>query len=105
MEIFDAELVGEAGSMAMTPVAYTRMDARLASNTRYDADWRSRYRDAYIRQNRDFLAFVETGTFPARASNCWDGYCAAKVAETGVIALSTGTKQAVSMIAKPEFYA
>jgi myo-inositol 2-dehydrogenase/D-chiro-inositol 1-dehydrogenase len=100
-----AELVGEAGSMAMTPVAYTRMDARLASNTRYDADWRSRYRDAYIRQNRDFLAFVETGTFPARASNCWDGYCAAKVAETGVTALSTGTKQAVSMIAKPEFYA
>ena len=49
--------------------------------------------------------FVETGSFPEIASDCWDGYCAAIVAETGVTALKTGTKQAVEMIAKPEFYA
>lgn len=99
-----AELVGEAGSMAMNNVAYTRTDMKLASATRYDADWRTRYREAYVHQNRDFLRFVETGVFPETASNCWDGYCAAKVAETGVKALETGSKQAVEMIAKPEFY-
>lgn len=100
-----AELVGEAGSMAMNNVAYTRTDMKLASATRYDADWRGRYHEAYVRQNRAFLTFVDTGTFPEIASNCWDGYCAAIVAETGVKALATGVKQAVEMIAKPEFYA
>lgn len=100
-----AELVGEAGSIAMNNVAYTSTDMKLSNSTRYDVDWRTRYREAYVRQNRDFLRFVETGVFPETASDCWDGYCAAKVAETGVKALETGTKHTVEMIAKPEFYA
>jgi myo-inositol 2-dehydrogenase/D-chiro-inositol 1-dehydrogenase len=100
-----AELVGEAGSVAMNHVAYTQTDTKLASSKHYDADWRGRYRDAYVRQNRDFLRFVETGEYPATASSAWDGYAAAVVAETGVRALQTGTKQAVEMIARPEFYA
>lgn len=99
-----AELVGEAGSIAMNNVAYTRTDMKLSNATRYDADWRTRYHEAYVRQNRDFLRFVETGVFPETASDCWDGYCAAKIAETGVKALETGTKQTVEMIVKPEFY-
>ena len=100
-----AELVGERGSVAMNNVAYTRTDRKLASSTRYDADWRGRYHEAYVRQNRDFLAFVETGEFPAKASDCWDGYAASRVAEVGVKALQSGQKQAVEMAAKPEFYA
>ncbi|QDC11300.1 myo-inositol 2-dehydrogenase [Oceanicola sp. D3] len=100
-----AELVGEAGSIAMNNVAYTRTDMKLASSTRYDADWRGRYHEAYVRQNRDFLRFVETGAFPAIASDCWDGYCAAIVAEAGAKALATGQKQPVTLIPKPEFYA
>lgn len=100
-----AELVGEAGSIATTHVAYTSTDLKLARRQRYDADWRGRYHEAYLRQNRDFLHFVETGNFPQIASSCWDGYCAAVVAEAGVNALQSGTKQAVEMIAQPEFYA
>lgn len=100
-----AELVGEAGSIAMNNVAYSRTDMKLASATRYDADWRGRYHEAYVRQNRDFLRFVETGTFPAIASDCWDGYCAAIVAETGARALQSGQKIAIEMIARPDFYA
>ena len=99
-----AELVGEAGSIAINPIAYSRTDMKLASSTRHEADWRGRYHEAYVRQNRAFLRFVETGEFPEIASDCWDGYCAAIVAEAGVRALETGTKQAVKMIAKPEFY-
>lgn len=100
-----AELVGEAGSIAMNTLAHTRTDMKLASSTRYDADWRGRYREAYVRQNRDFLRFVETGAFPETASNSWDGYCAALVAEAGVEALASGRKQPVKMMARPDFYA
>lgn len=100
-----AELVGENGSVAMNNVAYTRTDMKLASATRYDADWRGRYHEAYVRQNRAFLDFVETGIFPEIGSDCWDGYCAAQVAETGARALAEGRKLPVEMIVKPEFYA
>ncbi len=100
-----AELVGENGSIAMNTVAYTRTDMKLASATRYDADWRGRYREAYLRQNRAFLGFVNTEIFPKIGSDCWDGYCAAQVAETGARALAEGRKLPVEMIAKPEFYA
>ncbi|MEQ8365367.1 MAG: Gfo/Idh/MocA family oxidoreductase [Roseicyclus sp.] len=100
-----AELVGEDGTIAMNNVAFTRTDLKLASATRYEADWRGRYHEAYVRQNRAFLRFVQTGAFPKIGSDCWDGYCAAITAETGVKALATGTKQTIEMIAKPEFYA
>ena len=100
-----AELVGEAGSIAMNNVAFTRTDMALRSATAYDADWRSRYADAYRRQNRAFLRFVETGAYPKIAASSWDGYCAAMVAEAGVRALQSGQTMPVEMIAKPEFYA
>lgn len=100
-----AELVGESGSIAMNNVAYTRTDLKLAAATRYDADWRGRYAEAYRRQNRDFLRFVETGEFPEIGSDCWDGYCAAIVAEAGVKALNAGEKTAIELTSKPEFYA
>ena len=100
-----AELVGEKASIAMNNVAYTRLDTSLKNCTRYDADWRGRYAEAYRRQNRDFLRFVETGQFSSIASNSWDGYCAAVVAEAGVKALEQGRRMPVEMIAKPEFYA
>ena len=99
-----AELVGEAGSIAMNPVAYTRTDMRLASGTRYDADWRGRYHEAYVRQNRAFLRFVETGVFPEISSSSWDGYVAALVAETGARALASGLKEPIHLTGKPSFY-
>ncbi|MDE0345549.1 MAG: Gfo/Idh/MocA family oxidoreductase, partial [Boseongicola sp.] len=99
-----AELVGEAGSVSINNVAYTRTDVKQTSATRYDADWRGRYHEAYVRQDREFLRFAETGAFPEIASDCWDGYCAAVVAEAGVKALASGTRQAVEIIGKPEFY-
>lgn len=100
-----AELVGERGTVATNNVAYTRTELALTQSTGYDADWRTRYYDAYRRQNRDFLRFVMTGDFPGTASDCWDGYCAAVVAEAGVRALKEARRTPVQMIAKPEFYA
>lgn len=100
-----AELIGENGAIAMNNVAYTRTDLKLSNSTRYDADWRTRYAEAYRRQNSAFLNFVRTGVFPEIGSNCWDGYCAAVVANTGARALAEGVKLPVTMMAKPEFYA
>jgi myo-inositol 2-dehydrogenase / D-chiro-inositol 1-dehydrogenase len=100
-----AELVGEAGSVAMNHVAYTRTDMKLTSAAVYDTDWRGRYHAAYVRQNRAFLQFARTGAFTPVGSSAWDGYAAAQVAETGARALAAGTRLAVEMIAKPEFYA
>jgi myo-inositol 2-dehydrogenase/D-chiro-inositol 1-dehydrogenase len=97
-------LVGEAGAVQMAAPIFSRLDARLAQSTGYDADWRGRYAEAYRRQNRDFIRFAKTGLFPAIASDAWDGYAAALVAEAGVRALSEGRKVAVEMIEKPEFY-
>ncbi|WP_127902986.1 Gfo/Idh/MocA family oxidoreductase [Solirhodobacter olei] len=100
-----AELVGEQASIAMNQVAYTRIDRDLRQATGYDADWRSRYAEAYRRQNRAFLHFIETGAYPALAASSWDGYCAAVVAEAGVRALNEGRRVPVEMIARPELYA
>ena len=100
-----AELVGEAASIAMNPVAYTRTDRPLTSGTGYDSDWRSRYAEAYRRQNRAFLRFVQTGRYPEIASSAWDGYAASVVAATGARALAEGGKLPILMDPKPEFYA
>ncbi|MBB4437868.1 MULTISPECIES: Gfo/Idh/MocA family oxidoreductase [Rhizobium] len=100
-----AELVGEQASISMSHVAYTHLERALGVHTGYDADWRTRYFDAYRRQNRAFLRFVDTDVFPEIASSCWDGYAAAVAAEAGVTALASGRKQLVTMISKPEFYA
>lgn len=100
-----AELVGERGAIAINHVAYSRTYLRLAARIPYDTDWRSRYAEAYRRQNRDFLRFVQTGAFPDIGSDCWDGYCAAVVAQAGVQALTEGRKMPVTMITKPELYA
>lgn len=99
------ELVGEAGSMTSNPVAYTRLDNQLNNSIAYDSDWRSRYYDAYRQQNRAFLRFVQNDEFPNGAADCWDGYCAAVIGETGVSALASGSKQKVEMINPPELYA
>ena len=100
-----AELVGEAGSMALNPVSFTTRDSALHHATTYAGDWRARYAEAYRRQNRAFLRFVSTGACSPIAADAWDGYAAALVAEAGVRALQQGIRMPVDMSAPPTFYA
>ena len=90
-----AELVGEKGAIALNAPSHTRLDAELRHSTDYALDWRPRYAEAYRRQNRAFLRFVETGEFPEIASDSWDGYRAAAIAEAGVRALASGARTPV----------
>ena len=99
------ELVGEKGSVSLQSPSFLRRDAALSHSTPYATDWRPRYGEAYRRQNRAFLDFVRTGTFSPIASDAWDGYCAAIVAEAGVRALRERGKMPVQRAAKPQFYA
>ncbi len=98
------ELVGEKASIAFSGISYSKTDAALGHKTSYAADWRDRYAEAYWRQNKAFMHFVQTGQFSTAASDCWDGYAAAIVAEAGVKALTSGLKAKVEMIAQPQFY-
>jgi myo-inositol 2-dehydrogenase/D-chiro-inositol 1-dehydrogenase len=99
------ELVGEKGSISLNAPSYSRLDAALKNASDYAPDWRDRYAEAYRRQNKAFLHFVQTGEFPSIASNSWDGFAAAAVAEAGVRALKEGRKVAVEMVDKPALYA
>jgi myo-inositol 2-dehydrogenase/D-chiro-inositol 1-dehydrogenase len=98
------ELVGEKASISLHAPAYSLLDGDLRRTTEYAADWRPRFAEAYRRQDKDFVEFVNTGRFPAWASNCWDGYCAALIAEAGVRALTEGRAAPIELIDKPAMY-
>ncbi|MET0259437.1 MAG: Gfo/Idh/MocA family oxidoreductase, partial [Methylobacterium sp.] len=98
------ELVGERGSVFLNAPVHTRRNSALMAFERYAPDWRPRFAEAYRLQNKAFLNFVRTGTFPTIASDCWDGLQAAVVAEAGVEALRSGTRVAVSKADKPTLY-
>ena len=99
-----AELVGETATIATNHVRYTVMDSDARKCLGHDPDWRDRYAEAYRQQNRAFVKWVQGGDYPALASSAWDGYAAAVIAETGVRALESGTRQDITLISKPEFY-
>ena len=99
-----AELVGEAGSIATNHVAYTQLDKDAGKTVGHDPDWRDRYAVAYRQQDRAFVEWVKGGDYPVRAASAWDGYATAVIAECGVQALKTSTRQSITLISKPEFY-
>ena len=99
------ELVGEAGSLSLSAPVHSRLDTCLKQSISYAADWRPRFSEAYRRQDRAFLKFLETGVFPEEAATCWDGYAAACIGEAGVIALETGRPTPIVMVEQPVFYA
>lgn len=98
------ELIGEKGSVFLNAPVHTRQNGQLISYERYAPDWRPRFAEAYRLQNKAFVNFVRTGKFPAIASDAWDGYCAALVAEAGVEALRKGERVSITAAEKPSLY-
>lgn len=100
-----AELVGEKGSLFLQPTnVLTEVHTDLSASKAYSADWRSRFAEAYRLQNKAWINSILTDTPSPIASSAWDGYCAARVAETGVTALKSGSRQVIELIEKPELY-
>ncbi|MCX8996062.1 Gfo/Idh/MocA family oxidoreductase [Rhizobiaceae bacterium BDR2-2] len=98
------ELIGEKGSVFLNAPIHLRYNIALTAAERYAPDWRPRFAEAYRLQNRAFLHFVRTGSFPAIAAHAWDGYCAARVAEAGVEALATGARVDIAVAERPALY-
>ncbi|MPQ68402.1 MULTISPECIES: Gfo/Idh/MocA family oxidoreductase [Pseudomonas] len=98
------ELVGEQGSVQLAGPVHTRVNTQRQAAERYAADWRPRFAEAYRLQDKAFLAFVNTGVFPAHAANTWDGYCAALVAQAGIQALSEGRRVSLRALDTPALY-
>jgi myo-inositol 2-dehydrogenase/D-chiro-inositol 1-dehydrogenase len=98
------ELVGEKGSIFLNSPAHTRHNGALMSYEWYAPDWRLRFAEAYRLQNKAFLSFVRTGVFSTIASDAWDGYCAALVAEAGVEALQKAKRVTITWTDKPSLY-
>ena len=98
------ELVAEKGSVFLNAPIHARYNSALTAVERYATDWRPRFAEAYRLQNKAFVAFVNTGIFPSTASDAWDGYCAAIVAEAGVEALSSGRRVEIAQAEKPGLY-
>jgi myo-inositol 2-dehydrogenase/D-chiro-inositol 1-dehydrogenase len=98
------ELVGATGTISLNASAPTRRNGALMEFARYAPDWRARFAEAYRLQDKAFVGFVRTGTFPPSAADAWDGYCATRVAEAGVEALARGQRVAVTMAEMPPLY-
>ena len=99
-----AELVGERGSVFLRAPVHSEVHADLQASEAYAPDWRPRFAEAYRRQNLAWLRAIRTGLPSPIASNAWDAYCATRIAETGVLALTSGERQTVELIEQPALY-
>ncbi len=98
------ELVGESGSVFLRAPVHVEVHAQLRASEAYAPDWRPRFAEAYRLQNLAWLRSIVSGVPSPIASNAWDAYCATRVAETGVQALASGSRQAIDLIDKPALY-
>jgi len=96
------EVVGEGGTAALAdnPGVIVRSGGRFGGAV--PVDWRQRFVRAYDGELQDWLDAVAAGT--TTGPSAWDGYAATVVAETGLSALRTGERVAVSLGSKPALY-
>jgi myo-inositol 2-dehydrogenase/D-chiro-inositol 1-dehydrogenase len=99
-----AELVGELGSVFLRAPVHSETHTALSAKLAYAPDWRPRFAEAYRLQNKAWIQSILTGEPSAIGSSAWDGYCATRIAETGVQALASGKRERVALMAKPALY-
>ncbi|GAN80485.1 Gfo/Idh/MocA family oxidoreductase [Acidocella aminolytica] len=99
-----SELVGETGAVQLAAPTPARFDLALQSFQRYPADWRPRFAEAYRLQNRAWLDAIRTAMPSPIAATAWDGYCAARIAEAGVLSLAEKRRVTLPRLETPSFY-
>jgi myo-inositol 2-dehydrogenase/D-chiro-inositol 1-dehydrogenase len=97
------EIVGERGtvSLADTGGAVLKQAGRRSGSV--PADWRERFSRAYDVEVQDWLKAVAAGSWTGPSA--WDGYAATAAVESCLEALRTGSRTAVSLPERPDFYA
>jgi len=97
-----AELVCEAGAIALAPRPPLRVRAEGRDAASFAEDWRAHFAAAYQSQLQAFVDSVRTGV-PAGAS-AWDGYAATATAAACLAALEREGPAAVRLEPRPAFY-
>jgi myo-inositol 2-dehydrogenase/D-chiro-inositol 1-dehydrogenase len=97
------ELVGEDGTVSLDAPAATVVRRDAATGRGLPGDWRPRFAEAYRRELQDWVDGLRTEK-SARGASAWDGYAATAVAQAGVAALETGTRQLVDIGPRPARY-
>ena len=97
------EVVCESGTVALADVSEVRLRAAGRHGGRVPVDWRDRFIRAYDAELQDWLTAVAAGT--STGPTAWDGFAAAAVTDSCLEALRTGTRTAVSLPERPDFYA
>jgi myo-inositol 2-dehydrogenase/D-chiro-inositol 1-dehydrogenase len=91
-----AELVCEEGTVSLDAAPETLLRKDFGTTRGLARDWRPRFAQAYRRELQDWVDGLRTDGVP-RGATAWDGYVATVVAQAGVAALETGTRQAVKL--------
>ena len=100
------EVVGSLGTVALDNPRTTLV---LGAGRRGEAvppDWGVRFGRAYQDEIQAWIDALTTGrTVSEGASDAWDGYAAAAVAETAVASFTRGARTEVTLVEKPDLYA
>ena len=97
------EIVGESGTVALanTGEVTVKLDGRRSGHV--PANWQERFSRTFDAELQDWLKAAAAGT--STGPSAWDGYAAAAVTDSCLRALRTGSRTAVSLPERPDFYA
>jgi myo-inositol 2-dehydrogenase/D-chiro-inositol 1-dehydrogenase len=98
------EVVGNSGAVSLERPILSHVNSALTRSDIFPADWRPRFAEAYRLQDRDWIQSIQAGRPSAIGASAWDGYCAAIIAEAGVLALSGGKRVTIPLSKIPAFY-
>jgi len=96
------EVVGEDGTVELSESAGPVVKRAGRFGGRIPADWRERFVGAFDGELQAWVDAVAAGG--TTGPSAWDGYAATVVCETGLAALRTGAREAVSLRARPDLY-
>jgi myo-inositol 2-dehydrogenase/D-chiro-inositol 1-dehydrogenase len=96
------EVVGESGTVALGDGSEVVVKREGYRSGRVPGDWRERFLRAYDVEFQEWIDAVAAGE--STGPSAWDGYAAAVVADSCLAALQTGSRTAVSLRERPDFY-
>jgi myo-inositol 2-dehydrogenase/D-chiro-inositol 1-dehydrogenase len=97
------EIVGESGTVALAGAGEVTVKLDGRRSGRVPASWQERFGRTFDAELQDWLKAVAAGT--STGPSAWDGYAAAAVTDSCLQALRTGSRAAVSLPERPDFYA
>ncbi|MFZ1412344.1 MAG: Gfo/Idh/MocA family oxidoreductase [Micropruina sp.] len=97
------EAVAEKGTVSLADQNVIAVRDAHGARNRIARDHNDRFYGAFVTEVQEWISAVARGEHTG--SSAWDGYAAAVVCDAGVKALTEDGEVAISMMAKPAFYA